>query len=186
MEDWSVIVREQSAITLWALAGSLKPQRKQIAERIGIQQIVNMIMAKSEKLQYVGAKCMISLVIESRHYQNIILKENGVDSLIKLLRAENSSHRVLLSVVETVGAMCVDIAHVNNRLAQNELAEKEAGTLLLELVRNPPSKLVQIEATHALACLMLNKRPQDDEDNPIHLDVSYVVDLIDTDDLVCV
>lgn len=184
MEDWSIIVREQSAITLWALAGAMKPQRKHIAERIGIQQIINMIMAKSEKLQFVGAKCMISLVLENKHYQNIIFKENGVDPLIKLLRTENTSHRVVLGVVETIGAICVDIAHVSNRQAQAELIEKEAGKLLLDLVRKPPSKLIQIEATHAIACLMLNKRTRDDEDSIVRLDVGLVIDLIETDDLV--
>ena len=58
MDDWSIIVREQAAITLWTLAGSQKPQRKLIAEKIGISQIISMLMSKSEKLQYVGCKCM--------------------------------------------------------------------------------------------------------------------------------
>lgn len=40
MEDWSILVREQAALTLWTLAGSKKSQRKSIAERIGLQQIL--------------------------------------------------------------------------------------------------------------------------------------------------
>ena len=40
MEDWSILVREQAAFTLWALAGVKKSQRKMIAEKIGIQQIL--------------------------------------------------------------------------------------------------------------------------------------------------
>lgn len=40
MEDWSILVREQAAFTLWTLAGDKKPQRKMISERIGIQQIL--------------------------------------------------------------------------------------------------------------------------------------------------
>ena len=77
MEDWSIIVREQAAITLWTLAGTDKPQRKAIAEKIGIPQIISMLMSKSEKLQYVGCKCMIALVLEDVHFQNQILSDNG-------------------------------------------------------------------------------------------------------------
>lgn len=182
MEDWSIIVREQSALTLWALAGSLRPQRKLIAEKIGIQQIVNMLMAKSEKLQFVGAKCMISLILENKQYQNMILKENGVDPLIKLLKLESASHRVILGVVETIGAMCVDIAHVNNYVAQDELNAKETISLLLEMMNNPPSRIIQIEATHAIACMLLNRGG--DEEIKVDLDIKLIVDLIKTDDLV--
>ena len=47
-------VREQGACSLWALAGQTKPQQKDIAERIGIPQLIDMLLLQSEKLQYVG------------------------------------------------------------------------------------------------------------------------------------
>lgn len=40
MEDWPILVREQAALTLWTLAGIKITQRKMIAEKIGIQQIM--------------------------------------------------------------------------------------------------------------------------------------------------
>ena len=169
-------------MTLWALAGSLKPQRKFIAEKIGTQQIINMVMAKSEKLQFVGSKCMISLVIENKHYQNIMLRENGIEPLIKLLRMENISQRVKLSVVETIGALCVDIAHVNNSAIQANLAEKNAINYLIEILHNPTSKLIQVEATHALACMLLNK--QSDEEVNRNININLIIELIKTEDLV--
>ena len=58
-------MREQAACTLWALAGSQKPRRKLIAEKIGILQIIIMLLSKSDKLQYVGCKCVIALVLEN-------------------------------------------------------------------------------------------------------------------------
>lgn len=124
MEDWSIVVREQAAYTLWTLAGSQKPQRKLIAEKIGISQIISMLMSKSEKLQYVGCRCMIALVLENITLQNQILKENGIDPLIRLLKLDKTSNRVILATVETIGALCVDIAHVNNEHTQKNSLKK--------------------------------------------------------------
>ena len=147
MEDWSIIVREQAANALWTLAGSLKPQRIMIAEKIGISQIISMLMSRSEKLQYVGCKCVIALVFENLKYQNIILKENCVDHLIRLLKFGNQiSNRVTLACIETVGALCVDIAHVNNHTAQASLIDKGAIELLINLIENnKEDKEIQIE-----------------------------------------
>jgi hypothetical protein len=107
-------VREQAAFTLWSLAGSQKPQRKMIAEKIGISQILSMIMSKSERLQFVGLKCMQALVLENVTYQNLIIKENGIEQLIRLLRAnveKSTSARVTLAAVETVAALCFGIGY---------------------------------------------------------------------------
>lgn len=185
MEDWSIVVREQAAITLWTLAGTHKPQRKSIAEKIGISQIISMLMSKSEKLQYVGCKCMIALVTEDVNYQNQILKENGIDPLIRLLRTDKTSNRVVLSIFETVAALCVDVAHVNNKLTQIELYEKGAIDIILNILNNPPSKYVhsfiQIETSHALAALILN-RPIDPEIEE-QINIKLILNLIKTDDL---
>ena len=182
MEDWSIIVREQAASTLWTLAGSQKPQQKAIAEKIGIPQIISMLMSKSERLQYVGCKCMIALVLENLSLQNQILKENGVDTLIRLLKMEKTSHRVIMAIVETIGALCVDIAHVNNELTQQELADKGAIELLIRLLQKPPNKQIQVETAHAIACLILNK-PNDEALNE-RLNIPLILDLIKIDDLV--
>ena len=51
---FSMEVKEQAACALWALAGQTKTQQKYIAERIGIQQLIEILLRDSEKLQYVG------------------------------------------------------------------------------------------------------------------------------------
>jgi len=48
------VVKEQGACALWAIAGHTKPQQRSIAERIGVTQIIDMLLLKSEQLQYVG------------------------------------------------------------------------------------------------------------------------------------
>jgi hypothetical protein len=73
-ENLSILIREQAACTLWALAGSKKPQRKSIAEKIGVLQIIIMLLSQSEKLQYVGCRCLIALVDENTYYQRLLLK----------------------------------------------------------------------------------------------------------------
>lgn len=186
MEDWSIVVREQAAITLWTLAGTDKPQRKSIAEKIGIPQIISMLMSKSEKLQFVGCKCMIALVLEDAAYQNQILKENGIDPLIRLLRTDKTSNRVILAIFETIGALCVDIAHVNNKLTQNELMEKGAIDIILSILNNPPPKynhqFIQIEISNALACLILNRQMEPEVEEMIN--IRAILSLIQTGDLV--
>ena len=125
---------------------------------------------------------MISLVLENITYQNLILKESGIDPLIRLLKLEKTSHRVILAIVETIGALCLDIAHVNNQLTQEELIEKGAIDLMLNILEKPPSKYIQIETAHALACLILNRQVPDSVKQ--RLKIHLVLDLIDEDDLV--
>ena len=186
MEDWSIVVREQAAITLWTLAGTDKPQRKSIAQKIGISQIISMLMSKSEKLQFVGCKCMIALVLEDASYQNQILEENGSDPLIRLLRTDKTSNRVILAIFETIGALCVDIAHVNNKLTQDELMEKGALDIILSILNNPPPKynnqFIQVEISNALACLILNRQMEPEIEEQIN--IRTILNLIKTDDLV--
>ena len=181
MEDWSIIVREQAAQTLWTLAGSNKPQQKNIAEKLGIPQIISMLMSKSESLQFVGCKSLIALVTEDIIYQNQVLKENGIDTLIRLLKSSKTSHRVIMAIVETIGALCVDIAHVNNRMTQDELTEKGAIEFLVNLLHKPPNKYIQIETIHAIACLILN-RPNEESLNE-KLNLELILNFIKTDDL---
>ncbi len=47
-------MKEQSACALWALAGSSRRQQRLIAERIGVSQLMDMLLLASEKLQHVG------------------------------------------------------------------------------------------------------------------------------------
>lgn len=184
MEDWSIIIREQAAITLWALAGDQKPQRKAIAEQIGISQIISLLLSKSEKLQYVGCRCMIALVLENVNNQNKILNESGIDPLIRLLKSDKTSHRVIAAAVDTIGALCVDIAHVNNELTQTELIDKGALELLTNLMEKPFNKEIQISTAHALSCLLLNQSDEKLIDTHYTLNLQSMLTLIDTDDLV--
>lgn len=93
---------------------------------------------------------------------------------------------MVLAIFETIGALCVDIAHVNNKNTQIELYEKGAIEIILRILNNPPAKyihsFIQIETSHALACLILN-RPTDPEIEA-EINIKLILDLIKNDDLV--
>lgn len=148
-------------------------------------------MSKSERLQYVGAKCMQSLALENAHYQGVILKESGAEQLIRLLKQERSSDRVILATVQAMAALCIDIAHVNNEIAQNELCERGALRLLLDLMdrqlaispsKNEIHRCILIETAYALACLILNREKDEMVDQRINM--RSIVELVDTENLV--
>lgn len=153
-----------------------------------------MIVSKSEKLQFVGAKCIQSLALENSHYQSLILKENGVEQIIRLLKLERPSDRVILATVEAIASLCVDIAHVNNENAQIELCDRGAIKHLLDLIDRksleltslPPSKnmnqFIVIEAAYALACLILHREKIEIVERRLNL--RLIVDMIETENLV--
>lgn len=47
-------MKEQGAVALWALAGQTLKQQKYMAEQIGYNFIINMLLSPSAKMQYVG------------------------------------------------------------------------------------------------------------------------------------
>lgn len=154
----------------------------------------SMVISKSEKLQFVGAKCIQSLAFENAYYQKIILAENGAEQLIRLLKQQSVSDEVTLATVEAISALCIDIAHVNNEQAQTELCERETIKILLDLMDKksfqiaslPPSNYVSrwilIETAYALACLILQR--EKDEMVEKRLNIRFIIDLIETENLV--
>lgn len=158
-----------------------------------------MIMTKSEKLQYVGTKCMQSLALENAFYQEALLDENGAEHLMRLLKqhsdkASSTSDRVVLAVVEAIASLCIDIAHVSNERAQNELCERGALQLLFDLFDRQQAeaasnqqvskmnRCILIETAYAIACLILHR--DTDETVEQRLNFRNIVDLIDQDNLV--
>lgn len=100
-------IREQAALSLWALGGQIKSQQRAAAEVIGIPQIITMLLSTSEKLQYVALNAIIALTDEDEHYQNKLYNENILTPLFRLLKQfERLSHRVLLVLVRVFGVLC--------------------------------------------------------------------------------
>ena len=77
------------ATALWALAGNTVRHQKRIAELIGINILVDMMMTKSEKLQYVAGMALTALGRENIKNQNRIAEGGGIMPLVRILRAAN-------------------------------------------------------------------------------------------------
>jgi biotin synthase-like enzyme len=82
------------ASALWALAGDTLLQQQHIAEMIGINILVDMLMLKSEKLQYISGMAIIALTKENFPNQGLIVRGGGIPPLVRLLRASSTPHKV--------------------------------------------------------------------------------------------
>ncbi|CAH1788258.1 unnamed protein product [Owenia fusiformis] len=156
LKIWSMEVKEQGACALWALAGDTHPQQKDIAERIGITTLIEILMLKSEKLQYVGCQAIVALGKENLENQTKICDSGGIQPLVRLLRAQKTSETVLMTVVRTLGIMCVGLAHGSNKHTQNKIAEEKAISTFVHLLNEPPSQEIQVEVACTLASVVLN------------------------------
>ena len=101
-------IREQAALSLWALGGQIKAQQRSVAECIGVPQIITMLLSPSEKLQYVALNAIVALTEEDEHNQKRLYDENILTPLFRLLKQyEQLSHRVLLVLIRVFGVLCI-------------------------------------------------------------------------------
>ncbi|PIK39875.1 hypothetical protein BSL78_23293 [Apostichopus japonicus] len=161
LKIWALDVKEQAACTLWALAGHTRPQQKMIAECIGISGIIDLIV-KSERLKHVGCKATIALTRESFDYQNKIKEENGILPLVRILRSTKTSERVLLTVIQALGALCLGVANRNNKVTQEKISEEGAINTLVQLLLASRNEYIRVEIAITLGCIILgNKKNQE-------------------------
>ncbi|ELU04066.1 hypothetical protein CAPTEDRAFT_159631 [Capitella teleta] len=183
LKMFSMEVKEQAACALWALAGQTKAQQKHIAERIGIQQLCEILLRDSERLQYVGCLGMMALGREDLESQNRIANGGGIPPLVRLLRQPKTSERVLLSVIQALGTLCVGIAHNSNKVMQAKISEEQGISLLVQLMLAPPSVDIQVEVAYTLGCVVLsNRENQEKLRQHAHFKFDTLLDLLESKD----
>uniref|UniRef100_A0A8C7GJE3 Ankyrin and armadillo repeat containing n=1 Tax=Oncorhynchus kisutch TaxID=8019 RepID=A0A8C7GJE3_ONCKI len=155
---FQVEAREQGAVSLWALAGHTLKQQRLMAEHIGYHFILELILSSSDRMQYVGCQAVIALSRDSRSHQDGLCKENGVPPLVRLLRGSRTTERTLLSVIRSLGILCIGGAHTNNPNSQRVIAEEQAIPTLLELVKHQESLQVKVQVAQTLACVLLGNQ----------------------------
>uniref|UniRef100_K7G8L3 Ankyrin and armadillo repeat containing n=1 Tax=Pelodiscus sinensis TaxID=13735 RepID=K7G8L3_PELSI len=149
-------VKEQGATTLWALAGQTLKQQKLMAEQIGYNFIIDMLLSPSDKMQYVeGGEAVIALSKDSRLHQNQICEGNGIGPLVRLLRSTKIAEGTLLSVIRALGTICIGVAHTNNPVSQENIVEEQALPILVHLLKNHNSLQIKVEVAYSLACIVL-------------------------------
>ncbi|XP_036029052.1 ankyrin and armadillo repeat-containing protein [Onychomys torridus] len=155
LKAFQIDVKEQGAIALWALAGQTLKQQKYMAEQIGYNFIINMLLSPSAKMQYVGGEAVIALSKDSRIHQNQICEGNGIAPLVRLLRINKIAEGTLLSVIRAVGSICIGVAHTSNPMSQRFVVEENAFPVLIQLLRSHPSTNIKVEVAFSLACIVL-------------------------------
>ncbi|XP_032818580.2 ankyrin and armadillo repeat-containing protein [Petromyzon marinus] len=148
-------VREHGALALWALAGGTQHQQAAVVLQVGLRLIIDMLLASSDKLQFVGCHAMAAMAREGRAHQEQICREDGVAPLVRLLRTPRTTERTLLATVSALGALCVGVAHVNTRLSQNKVEEEQAIPELLRLLSTHANPNIKVEAACTLAYVLL-------------------------------
>nr|KAF6449585.1 ankyrin and armadillo repeat containing [Molossus molossus] len=114
LKAFQIDVKEQGAVALWALAGQTLKQQKYMAEQIGYNFIINMLLSPSAKMQYVGVAHTSNPVS-----QQFVVDENAFPILIQLLRSHPSPS---IKVEVAFSLACIVL---RNKVLQYELQEKE-------------------------------------------------------------
>ncbi|XP_036395920.1 ankyrin and armadillo repeat-containing protein [Megalops cyprinoides] len=151
-------VREQGAVSLWALGGQTLKQKRLMAEQIGYRFILHFLLSSSDKMQYVGCQAVIALTHDSRTHQDGLCKEKGVPPLVRVLRGSRTTQRTLLSVLRALASLCIGAAHTSNSNSQRVIAEEKAMPTLVELLKRHESLQVKVQAAQTLACVVLANR----------------------------
>nr|CAB3221644.1 ankyrin and armadillo repeat-containing protein [Phallusia mammillata] len=152
---WSDEVKECGACALWALAGNHPEQQRAIAERIGTSQIIDMLLIKSDTLHLIGCQAVAAWGWKSSSSQSRLSRDNTIPPLIRLLRLERSTRKVVMATLDALNNMCIGVAHINNKQTQLLIAEEGAIELLLNRVwRTSRDETMQVCLLHYLACLV--------------------------------
>lgn len=69
---------------------------------IGINILVDMLMLKSETLQFIAGMAIIALTTENIENQNKIVTGGGIQPLVRLLRSQKTSEKVSLSYTSSL------------------------------------------------------------------------------------
>ncbi|KAJ7345541.1 hypothetical protein JRQ81_001491 [Phrynocephalus forsythii] len=148
-------VKEQGATTLWALAGQTLKQQKFMAEQIGYNLIIDMLLSPSDRMQCVGGEAVIALSKDSEVHQNQICEGNGIAPLVRLLRSGRIAEGTLLSVIRALGTICVGEANISNPVSQENVVDEGALPILVHLLKTHHSLQIKVEVAFSLACIVL-------------------------------
>lgn len=133
---YAVFFGVSGASALWALAGVTPHQQQRIASMIGINILVDMLMLKSETLQFIAGMAIIALTTENIENQDKIVAGGGVQPLVRLLRSAKTSEKVCksngLQLARKVSEMSCRLSFVHSPLFPVGKAGRGCCTLLGE------------------------------------------------------
>ena len=149
------VVQEKTASSLWALAGSDGEDRRSMASRMQVKQLVEFIGSLSETLKYIGSEGLGVLAQGAHNSQDEIANGNGVHGVVRLLKEEKEY--LVLSAIRTIRHLCVSVGYIAHRENQNTVLQGRGLKYLVALMTLSKSELIQVEAALTLASVALSK-----------------------------
>jgi ankyrin repeat protein len=154
-------IKVAAGCALWAIAGILISNKRMIATHMGLEVLVDMLTLHDEKLDYVCSEALGALATELGGNQHRIIFIGGVKPLVEALTIP-TSHRVVLSVIHTLAALCMKPALVPNTTAQTAIGASRGVVILSNIVSaKDVSEIIRVEAACALAKLLLHNQDND-------------------------
>ncbi|KAL8590568.1 hypothetical protein ACOMHN_011004 [Nucella lapillus] len=164
-------LQEKTAMALWALAGDDLNEKREMANGIGVQTLIEFTNSMSENLHLIGSEGLGVLAQGPLNQQSQIGSANGVYPLVRLLRSD--SEEIVLSVIRSLRHLCVGVGNVANRRNQNTISTSRGIKLLVALMVHSHSQRIQVESAFTLGCVCLGNNEILDEIQG-NLDFSYV------------
>ena len=146
-------LQEKTARALWALAGDDADERRNMANIIGVQLLIDFLASNSEYLHFIGSEGLGVLAQGPLNKQTTIANANGVHPLVRLLKSDKG--HIVLSVIRTLRYLCVGVGYVPHTQNQTTLAQSRGIKFLVALMVHSSNEMVQVEAAHTLGCVAL-------------------------------
>ncbi|XP_071174964.1 ankyrin and armadillo repeat-containing protein-like [Mytilus edulis] len=154
-------VQEKTALALWALAGTEFDVKRYIAEKIGVNLLVQFCNTLSDNLHYMGSECLGILAQGPLNFQSEISASNGITPLRKHLGSDKEY--IVLSVIRTIRYLCLGVGYVTHKKNQNMILQLTGIKSLVALMIHSRSEEIQIESALTLAAVSLGNQPVLDE-----------------------
>ena len=143
------------ASALWAIAGSQIEKRRQIANFIGIDTLVDLLTTPNDKIYYVCSEALGTLATELGNNQNHIAELGGILPLVDVILCQ-TSEKVHISILNTLGLLLTKPGLVPNVVLQKAIVDARGISLITALVLSPLSEMIRVKAACTLAKLVLN------------------------------
>ena len=93
-------LQEKTAMALWALAGENIDERREMANGIGVQMLIEFVNSLSENLHYIGSEGLGVLAQGPLNQQTVIANANGIHPMVRLMKSHQE--HIVRSVIRTI------------------------------------------------------------------------------------
>ena len=149
------IFQEKTASALWALAGSGAEDRRAMAARIEVNQLIEFLGSLSETLKYIGSEGLGVLAQGAHNRQDEIADANGVYPLVRVLKEDKEY--LVVSAIRSIRHLCLSVGYIPHKRNQSTTAQARGLKTLIALMTLSKSELIQVEAALTLASISLGK-----------------------------